>query len=89
MARERGSKDVAAERKRAIVDMVNAGLAPKQVAMYYNMSPSTVRSIQHRYRRKGTVNGVHSRGRKQNWINEVLDCCCRMYERIDLSHCML
>ena len=52
MARKRGSKDLAAERKRAIVDMVNAGLTPKQVAMYYNMSASTVRSILHRYIKK-------------------------------------
>ena len=65
MARKRGSKDVDTERKRAIVDMVNEGLTPKQVAMYYDMSPSTVRSMPHQYRRKGTVNGVHSRGRIQ------------------------
>ena len=65
MARKRGSKDVAAERKRAIVDIFNAGLTPKQVAMYYNMSTSTVRSILRRYRKKGAVNDVHARGRKQ------------------------
>lgn len=41
MAGTRGSKDVAAERKRAIVDIANAGLTPKQVGMCYNVSSST------------------------------------------------
>lgn len=68
MARKTGSKQVEGERKRAIVNMVEAGLTSSNVATYFNMNVSTVHSIPSRYRQQGTEDLNENRGR-----NALLD----------------
>ena len=76
MGRPKGGKQVAGERKHAIVEMVRAGLSQSHVARFYNMSRSTVASIVQRSR---TIqSGIEKRGAKralsERCVRRLLRC---------------
>ena len=64
MGRPRGAKDITAEQKMKVLDMLRAGLTQKKVAVFYNLSVSTVKSIVHRNKRASTIVSKKKMGRK-------------------------
>ena len=66
MARKKGSKNVSADLKNRIIDLLRSGMTRKQVAGFYDIPLNTVKSIIRRRNKEATnKNSITKQGRKR------------------------